>query len=303
MRPFRHWPLPGRPKLELPNGARLAVWVAPNIEVYEAGKSPISIGAHTARFDPDPMNDGWRDYGARVGVWRLMEVLERHGFRGSAPINAEACEAYPEIVEAGNERGWCWIAHGKENTTLHGDMEPGVERPLLLEMHETIERLTGRPSRGWLGPGLTETAETPGILAELGYTYLTDWCNDDQPFPLDVSGARMIAVPYSIEVNDIPVFIGGHASAPVYEQMLVDQFEMLHAAAVAADTAYVMAIPVHPFLVGLPFRLRHLERALAHIASHDDVWLTTSDEIADWYLENHYDAALESIGGLAGSSG
>jgi hypothetical protein len=111
----------------------------------------------------------------------------------------------------------------------------------------------------------------------------------------------MIAVPYSIEVNDIPVFIGGHASAPVYEQMLIDQFEMLHAA--ATDTAYVMAIPIHPFLVGLPFRLRHFERALAHIAAHDDVWLTTSDEIADWYLENYYDAAFESIGGLAESGG
>jgi allantoinase len=280
--PFGYSPAIGRPKLELPGGARVAVWVGLNIEHYPFGKPGFSISAVTAGLPVDPMNYGWRDYGPRVGVWRVMEVLDRMGVRASVLLNSDVCDLYPAIIEEGRRRDWAWLAHGRDNATLQTGMSLEEERTYLTEVVDTIERATGRRPRGWLGPALTETANTPALLAELGLTYVCDWCNDDEPYPLDVAGGAMLAMPYSVEANDITLLVDKGLTGPEYLRVLTDQFDVLYEE--GARSGRVMAIPLHPFLVGQPFRIRYLQAALEHIAGHEDVWLATSDEIAEWYL-------------------
>jgi peptidoglycan/xylan/chitin deacetylase (PgdA/CDA1 family) len=283
---FDYSPIIWGPRLELPNGARVAVWVGVNIEHYEPGTPGISIAPDTAELNPDPLNAGWREYGPRVGLWRLADVLKRHGITCCALLNSDVCDVYPEIIEEGKRRGWTWLAHGKNNSTLETDMPLEEERKYLANVVETIERSTGERPRGWLGPFLSESVNTPDLLAELGLTYICDWCNDDQPCPVRVKSGTMISVPYAIEVNDIPLFLTKGVSGQDFYQVIVDQFDALYEA--GESSAQVMAIGLHPFLTGVPFRLKYLHQALQHIASHDDVWLTTSDEIAQWYIERYY---------------
>jgi allantoinase len=291
--PFAHWPLPGRPRIRWPGGARVAVWVAVNVERYAPGERGPAIGPNTAGLDPDPLNQGWRDYGPRVGFWRLMDSLERLGVTPSAPLNAAVCDHYPEMVAAGRERNWAWIAHGYTNGMFHTEMELEAERSRLKEIVERIERGTGVRPRGWLGPGLTETAHTPALLAELGLDFTCDWCNDDQPYPLLPEKGRIVSLPYAIEANDIPLLIDKGLTGPEYRQVLVDQFDRLYEDGEA--TGRVMAIPVHPFLIGQPFRIRYFEEALQHILARDEVWMATGDEIAEWYLDNCYDEAAAML--------
>jgi allantoinase len=278
--------------------------VAMNIEHFHPGVRATSRAAVSAALPVDPLNHGWRDYGTRVGIWRLIELLDDLGLRSSAMLNADAAEAYPRIVEAGRRRGWAWIAHGATNSALWTAFADAAhERAALTDVTERIERATGVRPRGWLGPALTETADTPALLAELGYTYSLGWgVADDQPFPLDVAGgARMIAVPYSIEVNDIPVFLDQSTTAEAFADMILAQFGVLRAEAARRPGA-VFGLSLHPFLVGQPFRIPALRRALEAIVACDDVWLATSDEIADWYLDTAYDAARRALDGSDGVS-
>ena len=283
-----------RPALKLPDGKRVALWVGLNIEHYEIDKPSTSIYPGTAGLVPDPMNYGWRDYGVRVGVWRVMEALDKVGMRASVLLNSDVCAQYPQIILEGNKRNWCWVTHGKNNSMLQASTNfPGAtskesfdkEKQFLEEMIKTIESSTGHRPKGWLGPALTETFNTPEILASLGLTYLLDWCSDDQPFSLNVKNGKMISVPYSIEVNDITLFLCKNASEQRYCQVLMDQFDRLYRD--GEKSGQVMAIPLHPFLVGEPFRIKYLEKALEHMVQHKDVWLTTSDDIAEWYIKEN----------------
>jgi allantoinase len=292
---YAHWPIIRRPKLELPNGARLAFWIGLNVEHYELDKPSTSIFGGTAMLQPDPLNYGWRDYGPRVGIWRMMELFDRHNLRASVLLNSDVCRYYPEIVEEGNKRDWIWLAHGKNNSIFESGMELEAERQYLSDVVETIRRTSGKQPRGWLGPALTETFNTPDLLAELGVEYILDWCNDDQPYPMRVKQGRMIAVPYSIEVNDIPVFLGQGKSGEEFYQMVVDQFDQLYAE--GEQSGRVMSLALHPFIMGQPFRYTYLARALEYITSHDKVWLATSDEIADWYYDTYYAQAVAATGG------
>jgi peptidoglycan/xylan/chitin deacetylase (PgdA/CDA1 family) len=290
---FDYLPIVRRPVLRWPNGARLAVWIGLNVEAFVPGLPGTSYEPGTAGLTPDPLNAGWREYGPRVGVWRIMESLDRHGMRASVLLNADAAAAYPELIEEGKKRGWAWLAHGRTNSELWTDIPRDIERARLAAVVEAIRAATGHRPRGWLGPAMTETAHTPAILAELGVDYILDWCMDDQPFPLNVPGARMISVPYSVEVNDYGTFLTHHHTATDFFQMIVDQFDVLFQDSAASGR--VMAVSLHPLTSGHPFRWRHLDRALAYLASQPDVWIATSDEIADWYLANCYDDVMETI--------
>lgn len=228
---------------------------------------------------PDPLNYGWRDYGPRVGIWRLIESLDRHGMRASVLLNSDVCDRYPQIIEAGRARKWAWLAHGRNNSTLQANMSADEERAYLTGVVDTIEKATGHRPRGWLGPALTETFQTPAILAELGLSYLLDWTNDDQPYRLNVP--EMLSVPYSIEVNDIALFVMKRFSGPEFVQLVKDQLDQLYAD--SADSGRVMALALHPFVIGQPFRHKYLDQALEYVANHSGVWLTTSDEIAEHY--------------------
>jgi allantoinase len=285
---YEYWPLIQRPRLELPNGARVAFWIGYNIEHFEVDKPSTSIFDGTAMLQPDPLNFGWRDYGVRVGVWRMMDLLSQHNIRASVMLNSDVCARYPQIVEEGNKLGWSWLAHGKNNSIFQTGMSPEDERAYLTDVITTIEDSTGSRPRGWLGPGLTETFNTPDILAELGVEYVLDWCNDDQPYPMRVNQGRMISVPYSIEVNDIPMFVSKGYTGEQFYQAVVDQFDQLYAE--GEQTGRVMGLALHPFIINQPFRHKYLARVLEYITGHDAVWLATSDEIAEWYYREYYDA-------------
>jgi peptidoglycan/xylan/chitin deacetylase (PgdA/CDA1 family) len=292
---YDYWPIVDRPRLEWPGNKRLAFYVGLNIEHFHHGVPATSVTPITAGLPVDPLNHGWRDYGTRVGIWRMIDLLDRLGVRASVLLNAEVCEQYPEIVEAGVQRGWAWLGHGLTNSQLWTGMAEAEERPLVAQIVETIARATGTPPRGWLGPALTETENTVDLLQEHGFTYTLDWIADDQPYPINVrSGEPFINVPYSAEINDIPAFLDRGLSATDFAQMIRDQFDVMYAEAQERPGG-VIAVSLHPFLSNVPFRHRHVADALEYIVQHDDVWITTSDEIAEHYLENHYDGAVASI--------
>jgi allantoinase len=276
---FSYSPIPERPAITWPGGARVAFYLGLNIEHYQVDKPSTSIFGGTAGLAPDALNYGWRDYGVRVGIWRLIESLDRHGVRASVLLNSDVCSRYPQIIQAGRERGWAWMAHGRDNSTFQAGMSREEERAYLTEVVDTIEAATGRRPQGWLGPALTETFETPSLLAELGLGYTLDWTNDDQPYELSVPG--MLSVPYSIEMNDVTLFVSKSYTGPEFLQAVRDQFDQLYAD--SADSGRVMALCVHPFSVSQPFRHKYLDQALEYIAGHEGVWLATADEIAEAY--------------------
>ncbi|KUJ66050.1 polysaccharide deacetylase [Streptomyces albus subsp. albus] len=278
---FDYSPITEREPIQWPGGAKIAFYIGLNVEHYQVDKPSTSIFPGTAGLSPDPLNYGWRDYGPRVGIWRLIEALDRYGMRASVMLNSDVTKHYPQIIEAGRARDWAWAAHGRNNSILQADMTEDEERAYLTEVVDTIEAATGRRPRGWLGPALTETFRTPELLAELGLTYILDWCNDDQPYRLNVPG--MLSVPYSVEVGDIQLFVGKALSGPEFVRIVKDQFDQLYADAVAADSGRVMSLVLHPFVINQPFRHRYLEEALEYITQHTGVWLTTSDEIAEHY--------------------
>lgn len=277
---YSYSPLPSRPPLEFPDEAKIAFYIGLNIEHFHVDLPATSSVPLTAPYSPDPLNFGWRDYGTRVGIWRLIDLFDEVGVRASAITNSQVCTHYPQIVEAGVERDWAWIAHGQTNSTLQVNMDRETETDFLAEMVRTLDAALPSQPKGWLGPALTETFATPELLRDLGFTYLLDWCCDDQPFPLNVPG--MISVPYSLDVNDIGMFVGHSLSGADYERIVLDQFEQLLAD--SASAARVMALPIHPFVVGQPFRFKYFARVLREIAASGEVWLTTSDEIAAHYL-------------------
>lgn len=272
-------PITERPPITWPGGARVAFYLGLNIEHYQVDKPSTSIFSGTAGLVPDPLNYGWRDYGPRVGFWRLLEILDRHGVPASVLLNSDVCSRYPQIIKAGLERDWAWLAHGRDNSTFQAGMTRDEERAYLTDVVETIQTATGRRPRGWLGPALTETFETPGLLAELGLTYTLDWCSDDQPFELAVPG--MFSVPYAIELNDVTMFVTNGFTGPEFLEAVRDQLDQLYAD--SAESGRVMALPVHPFISNQPFRNKYLDRALEYITTHDGVWVTTSDEIVEAY--------------------
>lgn len=264
-----------------PDGARVAFYVGLNVEHYQVDRPSTSTFPGTAGLTPDPLNYGWRDYGPRVGIWRLTESLDRHGIRASVLLNSDVAARYPRIIEAGLARDWAWLAHGRNNSIFQADMTRDEERVYLADVIDTIERATGRRPRGWMGPALTETFNTPELLAELGLQYVLDWTNDDQPYRLNVPG--MLSLPYSVELNDISLFVGKSTTGPDFVRIVKDQVDQLYADA-ASGSGRVMALALHPFVIGQAFRHKYLDEALDHVANHPGVWLTTSDEIADHYL-------------------
>jgi peptidoglycan/xylan/chitin deacetylase (PgdA/CDA1 family) len=276
--PFDYSPIVERAPLRWPDGARVAVYIGLNVEAFLPDQPSTNIWEGTAELRPDALNYGWRDYGARVGIWRAIESLDRHGIRPSVLLNSLVVDEYPQIVAAGVQRDWTWLAHGQTNSILHTGLSVDDERLVLAEITKTITTATGRQPRGWMGPGLTETHHTPELLAELGFEYVLDWTNDDQPYPLTVPG--MLSVPYTVELNDLLIFSKG-ITGPQFVQMVRDQYEQLHAD--AANGGRVLVLALHPFVIGQPFRHKYLDQALSFLAAQPDVWLTTSDDIAAHY--------------------
>jgi peptidoglycan/xylan/chitin deacetylase (PgdA/CDA1 family) len=268
----------------------VAFWVAPNIEHYEylpdrdGGRNPWPRTPY-----PDVQQYGYRDYGNRVGFWRMLEVLDAYDIRCCVSLNLAVLEHYAEIAEAMVQRDWDFMSHGIYNTRYITTYSEEQERAFYQDCIDTLRRHTGKQLKGMLGPAISNTLRTPDLMAEAGLIYHTDWVHDDQPVPIRVKSGKLVSVPYSIELNDVPVFLQ-HYEADYFARICKAQFDQLYAE--GAESGRVMCIALHPYLIGQPHRIRYLDEILRYIRNHDGVWYTTADEIAEYYIAHHYDAAV-----------
>lgn len=266
-----------RNDFDWPGGARLACYIAVNIEHFAWGEG---LGATLVppHGQPDVLNYAWREYGNRVGVFRLLDLLDEVKLPAAALVNSAIYTHCPAVMDAVRARGDEVVAHGRTNAERQADMREAQERAMIAEATEVIARAEGRKPAGWLGPWISESPVTPDLLAEAGYTYLLDWCMDDQPVWLSTRSGRLLAVPYPQEVNDIPAIAVRHMGAEAFAQMIVDTFEEMLAQ--SASAPLVFGIALHTYIVGQPHRLRHLRRALQAVAGRSGAWWTTPGEIA-----------------------
>jgi allantoinase len=271
-----------RPPLKLPDNARMAVWVIINVEEWDPTQPmPRTVLTPPAGGSPSPdiPNWAWHEYGNRVGFWRLLKVFDEFNIPGTLAINGCAIPVYPAIVRAAVERQWEFMGHG---FTQRNMQKVPDEREDIRKTAEVIAQACGKRPRGWLGPGLTETWETPDILKEEGYDYVADWVLDDQPVWLKTRGKPIINIPYTQECNDVAMMLIQHHKASEYSDRALDQFEQIYAD--AADSARVMAIVIHPYIMGAPHRLKYFRRVFEVIRKKADVKFWTGEQILDWYL-------------------
>jgi peptidoglycan/xylan/chitin deacetylase (PgdA/CDA1 family) len=282
---YRFSAFPTRKPFLWPGGAHVALWVLPAVEFMELVPAPGTFGPLPSSNDaPNVRNWSHRDYGNRFGVWRIMEVLQRHGVPGTIAANSAAVERYPSIVEEAQRLDWEMMASGEFASTLISERMPeDRERDLIARSRETIARIAGRSPTGWLSPGMNESTRTPRLVAEAGFTYIADFANDDQPFTIKTPAGRLTAVPNSIEVNDEIVLVERRRTAWEFAQTGRDHFDAIYADAVATGTGVVMCIALHAYLMGQPFRIKYLDEMLAHILSYDGVWPATGSQIAEYY--------------------
>ena len=276
--PYPYSPIISRPKSRWPNGARIALWVIPNIEFFALDEAiPVSAGG-SGKVPDIP---GWsiRDYGNRIGVFRIMQVLERYGVRGTVALNSDLIAQHPEIIAEGNRLKWEWMGHNESNTRRLNEMKPEEEAGAIRRTVETITKGTGTPPKGWLGSGLQETWNTLPLLADNGIEYVADWVCDDQPMTMTLEDGRTLStMPYSTELNDKPAFEKMCMSPGEFDAMIRRQFDTLWRE--GETQARVIGIALHPYLIGLPHRIGALDSALDYICRHDGVWLATGAEIA-----------------------
>ena len=217
----------------------------------------------------------------RSGIWRLMEVMARHGVRGTVALNSELCDAHPEIIDEAKKLGWEFMGHNQSNVRRLNKLAEGSEREVVRATLERIAAAAGRKVAGWLGSGLQETWHTLDYLAEFGCKYVADWVNDDQPYVMDLGARRLCSIPYSAEINDKVAVEYHHVTPEEFERMIRRQFEVLH-----REGGRVMAIALHPYIFGVPHRIDALDRALKFVASQSGVWLATGEEIVEHYLKH-----------------
>ncbi len=277
---YPYSPIADRPDWTWPDGRHLAVYVAINIEHFPFG-SGMGVPLANAQPEPDVQNFSWRDYGNRVGIWRLLELFDELKVPAAALANSEIYDHAPQIMAAFRKRGDEVVGHGRTNAERQGTMSEAEEKALIAEATATIARHEGKPPSGWMGPWVSESGVTPDLLQEQGYRYVLDWGHDDQPVWMKTRGGKILSLPYPRPTNDMPA-LHGHGIPPHdWADMLIDQFdEMLHQ---SRRQALICPLSLHPFLVGFPFRLRQLRRVLTHIARHrEQIWLTTPGMITDY---------------------
>ena len=227
---------------------------------------------------PAVPNWAWHDYGMRVGFWRLLDALAQRKIRATTAINAHVVQSYEPVARAMLDAGWEFMGHGVRQGAMH--LLPD-QYSAIREAIDILTKFTGTRPKGWLGPGLTETWETLDYLAEAGIEYVSDWVNDDQPYEIRTAHGPLVSVPYTLELNDIPVMVIQHHESSAWVQRCRDQFDRLHAE--GAKNPRVMAIAVHPYIHGVPHRIRYFEAVYDYIRRQKGVWFTTGAEIADWY--------------------
>jgi allantoinase len=279
---FAYRPITRRPVYRWPGGAGLAVYIGFNLEHFAFGEG-LGAAIGPASPPPDVLNHSWREYGNRVGAWRCLELFDALGLPTAALINTALYDHCPELIEAFRVRGDELVGHGHTNAERQGAFDEAIERELLARCRDRMRNGSGVTPRGWLSPWISESWHTPDLLAETGYSYTLNWCHDDQPMRMRTRDGRGLwAVPYPQELNDVPMIVARQMDAKDFAQMIVDQLdEMLEQ---ARAQPLVMGIALHPYLVGQPYRLRHLRRALQQVSRAREqgaVWITTPGAICD----------------------
>lgn len=280
---FPYSPITRRPHYQWPGGAGLAVYLALNIEHFAFGEG-LGANIGPASPQPDVLNYSWREYGNRVGAWRCLELFDQLGMPAAALINTALYDHCPELVAACVERGYELVGHGHTNAERQGTLDENAERALLEQSRRLMTLNSGIAPSGWLSPWISESAVTPDLLVETGYLYTLNWCHDDQPVLMNTRSRKPLwSIPYPQELNDIPMMIGRQMDGVDFANMIIDQCdEMLEQ---SKSQPLVMGIALHPYLVGQPYRLRHLRRALSYILEKRDqaeLIVTTPGAICDF---------------------
>jgi allantoinase len=282
---FDFSPIVKRKPLKWPKKARVAFWVIPNIEHFVPDMPSTSLDPASAALKPDVLNYGWRDYALRVGFWRMAEVMNKYRIRGTAALNSSVCKYYPEVIKECKKLKWEFMGHGISNSWPMTNMDVQQQRAVVKEVVQTIRKSTGTSPKGWLGPALAETYDILDILAENGIEYVCDWCNDDQPYPMKVKSGTMMSIPYSVEINDITLFLRKAQTGKEFYEACVDQFDTLYRE--GKDSGRVMGIGLHSYLIGTPNRIKYLDKVFEYITNRDRVWLTTGSEIIQWCKDSY----------------
>ena len=274
-----------RAPLKLPQGARLVFWTIVNLEVWDIRK-PMArqvLAPPTGKTQlPDVPNWSWHEYGMRVGVWRFFDLFKRLNIRPTLALNARVCEDYPRVAEAARADGWEFMGHSYEQGPIHAEAD---QKAMVARSLDIIERFCGKRPLGWLGPGLTETLDTPEILAAAGIKYIGDWVFDDEPTTIRTAAGPLVTLPYTLELNDIPMMIIQHHESHYLWRRVIDAFDRLYAE--GENRAKILALAIHPYISGQPHRIKYLEEVYDYARRFDGVVYWTGEEILQWYLKAH----------------
>ena len=293
---YDYVPLPERNPIRWPGDNGLAVIFTFNLETWDLVKDtdePYYAGGPPILPDllpgntPDFPNYSWREYGQRVGIWRLFDLFDEMGVAASCTTNAVTFERRGAMTRAALDRGWELLAHNFEQGELltRYAHDVSAERDVILRSIETYERHVGKRPVGWLSSSLRGTLNTPGILASEGFKFYCDIMNDDQPFMIRTENGPIVGLPYSNVINDFTMVTRQSLTTDQFRDQLIEEFDALHAE--GEKTARIMNIGLHPHVSGRAHRIRALREFIAHAKSHDRVWWPRREEIADWYGANH----------------
>ena len=271
-----------RPPLRLPGNARLVFWTIVNLEVWDIGRAmprqvlPAPTGVPLL---PDVPHWSWHEYGMRVGVWRFFDLYRKLGLRPTLSINARVTEDYVRVAEEAKSQGWEFMGHAYDQGPIHKIED---QAGMIMRSMDILERFTGTRPVGWLGPGLTQTYETPDLLTAAGVKYIGDWVYDDEPSVIRTQNGPLVTLPYTVELNDITMMIVQHHESSYLLQRAIDQFDRLYAE--GATRPRIMALAIHPYISGQPHRIKYLEQIYDYVARHEGVLHWNGAEILDWYL-------------------
>jgi allantoinase len=272
-----------RPPLRLPGGARLVFWTIVNLEVWDIAK-PMArqvLSPPTGEtLLPDVPNWSWHEYGMRVGVWRFFDLFKRQNIRPTLAINARVCKDYARVAQQAKDAGWEFMGHSYQQGPIHKEPDQSA---MIARSLDVLTRFCGKRPLGWLGPGLTQTLETPDLLAAAGIKYIGDWVYDDEPTTIRTVNGPLVTLPYTMELNDIPMMAVAHHEADYLFKRTIDQFDRLYAE--SEKRAKILALAIHPYLSGQPHRIKYLEEIYDYTRKFDGVLYWTGEEILDWYLK------------------
>ena len=270
-----------RPPLRLPGQARIVVWTIVNLEVWDIGRPmarQVLSPPQGVALQPDVPNWSWHEYGMRVGVWRFFDLYRQLGIRPTLSINARVCDDYGRVAAEARDAGWEFMGHAWDQQPIH---QIADQRAMIHRSMDRLEAFTGRRPVGWLGPGLTQTLDTPDLLSEAGVRYIGDWVWDDEPSEIETAHGPLVTLPYSVEMNDIPTMMIQHHESPYWLTRARDSFDRLYLESEARPK--IMAIAIHPYISGQPHRIRYLEAIYDYVNGFEGVLHWNGAEILDWW--------------------